>query len=387
MSDEMADEMSLMAMSETSSDTEEYMGKCEKCDRDDHPELLLICDNFCGRSCHTYCCSPRLAAVPEGDWLCPVCYADIAEESSDFTQMCIAKLVDSVQETVDDVHQRQGLPRKLLTAESGQALLTMGEDVKTVRDPYDICRLVGLNRVTLDPLDCMTGKLRESKQWLYVYMLQLATLGLSAQDALSRRPHQEMAMQQLMKDVYNRGPKAAKMHLYNVLPDEWIKRWNVYVSGKEANKVYAIKPDDSSDDDDDDGSESLTKDIDMSDGELNAADIDVVAGLKWADSAGKEDRIEADTPHGAEVAKILLSVDDLCPVGHLINIDNSVNSAVADFRENSRDGKVLKTKGKKTIEMREYHILRDTLLESLQHPELMKHTWAQEMVSTLKAIK
>jgi hypothetical protein len=33
---------------------------------------MLLCDS-CDRGCHIYCCTPPLAAIPDGDWFCSVC--------------------------------------------------------------------------------------------------------------------------------------------------------------------------------------------------------------------------------------------------------------------------------------------------------------------------
>ena len=48
--------------------------KCEKCGVSTWAEgnELLLCDN-CPKAYHTQCLHPPLAAVPEGDWLCPTC--------------------------------------------------------------------------------------------------------------------------------------------------------------------------------------------------------------------------------------------------------------------------------------------------------------------------
>mmetsp|Transcript_4813 Transcript_4813/g.12330 ORF Transcript_4813/g.12330 Transcript_4813/m.12330 type:complete len:530 (+) Transcript_4813:160-1749(+) len=47
---------------------------CYGCKRDDpeNDKLLLLCDG-CNVSCHTFCHTPKLAAVPDGDWFCPTC--------------------------------------------------------------------------------------------------------------------------------------------------------------------------------------------------------------------------------------------------------------------------------------------------------------------------
>ena len=47
--------------------------KCSVCHRPDDEALMLICD--CKAGFHTYCLTPPLDAVPEGEWRCPSCAA------------------------------------------------------------------------------------------------------------------------------------------------------------------------------------------------------------------------------------------------------------------------------------------------------------------------
>ncbi|XP_039602501.1 bromodomain adjacent to zinc finger domain protein 2A isoform X2 [Polypterus senegalus] len=53
---------------------------CLMCRKGDDDECLLLCDG-CDRGCHTYCLRPKIVAVPEGDWFCPVCVAKANGES------------------------------------------------------------------------------------------------------------------------------------------------------------------------------------------------------------------------------------------------------------------------------------------------------------------
>ncbi|XP_029417100.1 bromodomain adjacent to zinc finger domain protein 2A isoform X2 [Nannospalax galili] len=55
---------------------------CLVCRKGDNDEFLLLCDG-CDRGCHIYCHRPKMEAVPEGDWFCAVCLAQVEEE---FTQ-------------------------------------------------------------------------------------------------------------------------------------------------------------------------------------------------------------------------------------------------------------------------------------------------------------
>ncbi|KAL9966066.1 hypothetical protein ACROYT_G024079 [Oculina patagonica] len=45
---------------------------CQICRKGDNEELLLLCDG-CDRGYHTYCCTPKLSSIPEGDWYCTDC--------------------------------------------------------------------------------------------------------------------------------------------------------------------------------------------------------------------------------------------------------------------------------------------------------------------------
>lgn len=49
---------------------------CLVCRRGDDDEHLLLCDG-CDRGCHLYCHRPKMAAVPEGDWFCSICLAQV----------------------------------------------------------------------------------------------------------------------------------------------------------------------------------------------------------------------------------------------------------------------------------------------------------------------
>jgi transposase InsO family protein len=45
---------------------------CQVCNDHRHWDLMLLCDN-CDTGWHTFCLSPALDVIPEGDWLCPDC--------------------------------------------------------------------------------------------------------------------------------------------------------------------------------------------------------------------------------------------------------------------------------------------------------------------------
>lgn len=45
---------------------------CQKCNKHDHPEWILLCDT-CDKGYHCSCLVPLLFLIPEGDWFCPPC--------------------------------------------------------------------------------------------------------------------------------------------------------------------------------------------------------------------------------------------------------------------------------------------------------------------------
>lgn len=45
---------------------------CQKCNKHDHPEWILLCDK-CDKGYHCSCLIPMLFIIPEGDWFCPPC--------------------------------------------------------------------------------------------------------------------------------------------------------------------------------------------------------------------------------------------------------------------------------------------------------------------------
>ena len=61
-------EAELRAMQEEA----EAEDNCVVCGSGEQDELLLLCDS-CNCAYHTFCLTPRLRAVPRGDWFCPDC--------------------------------------------------------------------------------------------------------------------------------------------------------------------------------------------------------------------------------------------------------------------------------------------------------------------------
>lgn len=50
---------------------------CSKCRKDEPEDLLLLCDG-CNFALHTFCVTPPLEQVPEGQWFCSSCNSGIA---------------------------------------------------------------------------------------------------------------------------------------------------------------------------------------------------------------------------------------------------------------------------------------------------------------------
>ena len=45
---------------------------CELCGGGHKEDTIILCDR-CDRGCHLFCLNPPVAAVPEGQWVCPLC--------------------------------------------------------------------------------------------------------------------------------------------------------------------------------------------------------------------------------------------------------------------------------------------------------------------------
>ncbi|KAM9342253.1 bromodomain adjacent to zinc finger domain protein 2B [Pholidichthys leucotaenia] len=45
---------------------------CQLCEKGDNEQLLLLCDK-CDRGYHTYCHTPEITMLPDGEWFCPTC--------------------------------------------------------------------------------------------------------------------------------------------------------------------------------------------------------------------------------------------------------------------------------------------------------------------------
>ena len=71
-SDGVSDGVSVDA-SENEEDEDENI-PCVFCKSADRPDESLLCDK-CDACYHTFCLTPVLKEIPEGDWFCPKCVA------------------------------------------------------------------------------------------------------------------------------------------------------------------------------------------------------------------------------------------------------------------------------------------------------------------------
>ncbi|XP_058798794.1 titin homolog isoform X2 [Phymastichus coffea] len=88
---------------EEDADADEYA--CQKCNKADHPEWILLCDS-CDKGWHCSCLRPALMLIPEGDWFCPPCQH----------QSLVVKLQESLKnfDVLTKKHENEILRKKRL---------------------------------------------------------------------------------------------------------------------------------------------------------------------------------------------------------------------------------------------------------------------------------
>ncbi|TMW56362.1 hypothetical protein Poli38472_006372 [Pythium oligandrum] len=79
-----------------SRDTTSPSSGCSACKRNDSYASLLLCDNDCGREYHTFCLSPPLSKIPEGDWYCPRCLRREGLRRNDLIFRCSVSNCDKI---------------------------------------------------------------------------------------------------------------------------------------------------------------------------------------------------------------------------------------------------------------------------------------------------
>jgi PHD-finger len=58
---------------------------CELCGGGHREDKIILCDR-CDRGCHLFCLHPPLMAVPNGEWVCPLCIAEDAAKAGAFKE-------------------------------------------------------------------------------------------------------------------------------------------------------------------------------------------------------------------------------------------------------------------------------------------------------------
>lgn len=71
---------------------------CQKCNKSDHPEWILLCDK-CDNGWHCSCLRPPLLVIPEGDWFCPPCQhnrllTNLEEKLAEYDKRIIKKQLE-----------------------------------------------------------------------------------------------------------------------------------------------------------------------------------------------------------------------------------------------------------------------------------------------------
>ncbi len=60
---------------------------CHGCGKNDDHEMLLCDARFCGRAYHLFCLTPKLKAIPSGDWICPRCDASARKKKTNDSEV------------------------------------------------------------------------------------------------------------------------------------------------------------------------------------------------------------------------------------------------------------------------------------------------------------
>jgi len=90
---------------------EEDMTTCLICNSGECEELLMLCDG-CDAPYHTYCLSPALSEVPQGDWFCRDCQDQYSSEdpNGSFVEspQHFSQNDDDTDDEIEDVHESDG---------------------------------------------------------------------------------------------------------------------------------------------------------------------------------------------------------------------------------------------------------------------------------------
>ena len=96
---------------------------CESCNSADDADNMLLCDK-CNRGYHVHCLTPKLPAIPEGEWFCQRCKAKRAEGKGK-SSVGTGKKSTVVVDSDSDAEEFQAPPSKpagRMTARQGAIL-------------------------------------------------------------------------------------------------------------------------------------------------------------------------------------------------------------------------------------------------------------------------
>lgn len=348
---------------------EEYFGVCEKCGKDNQPGRLLLCDG-CDNSCHTFCCVPKLAEVPKGDWFCAECRSGNARDADNREVMnfCIGQVMWKViQKTVYIINRYQPLQRTQIN--SIQRVIEQLREKRIIKDPgpFEMLDLLGLSSQALVKTSDTYGKLKQAKHALYEALLTTHTLlkfGVF-QEALTHA-HEHATFDMLLRDVSNH--QDGKYHLYTLLSSKLMKDWDDYLIS------FAEDSEESSDDEAEDhygGLQLAVKyDISQADAEFQdvIADSQALVTRLQVNSEGLDRVVEDDNDFLAEVAKVKMVVEDSLPLIHRLKLGDA--NEAAWFQ--ARNGQL----------SQENVWCRETL--KFFQKELGGQEWAQNVIQTLQ---
>ena len=358
-------------ISDSSDGEDEYFGVCEKCGKDNQPGLLLLCDG-CDNSCHTFCCLPKFAEVPKGDWFCSKCRSgeqDVAD-SREVLNYCIGQVMwRYIQETIYTIHKIQPLQRTQINSIQQVIEQLRGKQVITDPGPYEMLNLLGLTSQVLVKTYDIHWKLKEAKHALYQDLLITHTLikfGVFEQALTEATEHVQFEM--LVRHVLNNEHKWGKYHLNTLLSSKLKKEWEEY-------KIGAEDSEESSDDEEPQhysGSELAVRyrqDF-HEDPEFREVveDNKALTQRLEVNSEGLDRVVEDDIDCLAEVAKVKMVVEDNLPLIHRLKLADANDAAW--FK--ARNG-----------QLSQEHVWCCETLKFFQG-ELSGQEWAQNVIETLQ---
>lgn len=106
---------------------------CERCDRSNDPEWILLCD-MCDNGYHLACCIPPLMIVPDGDWFCPTCEHKMLLSKLKELYTSITEILDAKErERIKKQKPRQNIIKKE-PAPKPEPQRTISEPIEYISD-------------------------------------------------------------------------------------------------------------------------------------------------------------------------------------------------------------------------------------------------------------